>query len=78
MTFRDEFLEKLANGLVEGFCETISGRVIGGRGHTLDSELSAEPLKSLTDKLGSIVMDNSPKYTKTVDDVMFNEFGHIR
>ena len=43
---------------------------------TLDSELSTEPLESLTDELGSIVMDNSLRYTKTVDDVMFNEFDH--
>ena len=44
----------------------------------MDPELVAEPLKSLTNELGSIVMDNSSGYTKTVDDVMFNEFDHIR
>ena len=57
---------------------TVSDRVIGCRGHTLNSELSAEPLESLTDELGPIVMDDSPRYTKMIDDVMFNEFDHIR
>ena len=47
-------------------------------GHTLDSELSAEPLKSLTDELRSIVIDDSPRYPKMVNDVMFHEFDHIR
>ena len=30
-------------------------------------------LESLADELGSIVMDNSPRYTETVNNVMFHE-----
>jgi len=40
----------------------------------MNSELVAEPLKSLADELGPIIMNNPSWYTKAVNDVMFNEF----
>ena len=44
----------------------------------MDSELIAEPLKSLTDELGPIVMNDPSWHTKAVNDVIFNEFDHVR
>ena len=44
----------------------------------LDPEFVAEPLKSLDDELGPIIMNNPSWYTKAVNDVMFNELDHIR
>ena len=63
LAFRDEFLEKFFDSFVESFCEAISGWVVCRSGHTLDSELVAEPLKSLADELGPIVMNDPSWHT---------------
>ena len=44
----------------------------------MDSELLTESLKGLADELRPIIMDDPSWHTKAVNDVMFNEFDHVR
>lgn len=44
---------------------------------TLNLIIGAKPLECLTDKLGSVVMDNQSWDTEAIDDIEFDELSHI-
>ena len=75
--FGDELFEELHDGFVKGFFKTIRWRIICRRCDTLDSESIAKSLKPKADELCPIVVNYSPRDSKTVDDVMFDELDYI-
>src|SRR3954463_497110 len=73
----DELLEDFSNGLVESLRESIRGRIVGGRGYALDSELVTEPRENNANELRAVIMHNSPQHSIAVDDVVLDELHHI-
>ena len=59
------------------FCQAISGRVISSWCHILNLVTITEPIEYLACKLGTVIMDDPPRDTKSMDDIVFDEINHV-
>lgn len=67
----------LYDRFVEGFCEIVGGWIPWRREHTLNLDLVAEFLERVSDKRGTIVMDDLSRDAEAINDVVFNEHDYV-
>ena len=53
------------------------GGIISSWSHILNSVFIAEPIEYLACKLGTVIMDDLPRDTESMDDMVFDEINHV-